>query len=163
MRPVSPERGSNRAYVSKTFIEGFIVSVILSTKRLAHSGTMRHDEVIRKIFGWKSGMASQSTFCRFFKRSSLDGNEEMMRRFNRRWFEMIDIDSHTVDIASSVVSRFGEQEVVAVGCNPKWHGKNSHHPLIAFSAEDRMMIQSWMRSRDSVSSTCFDGLMDGLL
>lgn len=46
-----PERGSNRAYDSSTDIEGFIVSVILAAKRLVHSGT------IRKIFGWKGGMA----------------------------------------------------------------------------------------------------------
>lgn len=158
-----PERGSNRAYDSKTIIEGFIISVILGAKRLAHSGTIRHDEVIRKIFGWKGGMASQSTFCRFFKRSSMEGNEEMMRRFNRRWFEMVDIDKHTVDIDSSVISRFGEQEGVAVGYNPKRHGRASHHPLIAFSAEARMVIQSWMRTGDSASATCFDGFMDGLL
>jgi hypothetical protein len=158
-----PERGSNRAYDSSTIIEGFIVSVILGAKRLAHSGTIRHDEVIRKIFGWKGGMASQSTFCRFFKRSSLESNDEIMRRFNRRWFEMVDIDKHTVDIDSSVISRFGEQEGVAVGYNPKRHGRASHHPLIAFSAEARMVIQSWMRTGDSASATCFDGFMDGLL
>jgi len=46
-----------------------------------------------------------------------------MRRFNRRWFEMADIDKHTVDIDSSVISRFGEQEGVAVGYNPKRHGR----------------------------------------
>ena len=158
-----PKRGSNRAYDSSTIIEGFIVSVILGAKRLAHSGTIRHDEVIRKIFGWKGGMASQSTFCRFFKRSSLESNDEIMRRFNRRWFEMVDIDKHTVDIDSSVISRFGEQEGVAVGYNPKRHGRASHHPLIAFSAEARMVIQSWMRTGDSASATCFDGFMDGLL
>jgi hypothetical protein len=137
-----PERGTNRAYDSSTIIEGFIVSVILGTKGLAHSGTVRHDEVIRKIFGWKGGIASQSTFCRFFKRSSLESNDEIMRRFNRRWFEMVDIDSYTVDIDSSVISRFGEQEVVAVGYNPRRHGRASHHPLIAFSAVARMVIQS---------------------
>ena len=158
-----PERGSNRAYDSSTIIEGFIVSVILGAKRLAHSGTIRHDEVIRKIFGWKGGMASQSTFCRFFKRSSLERNDEIMRRFNRRWFEMVDIDKHTVDIDSSVISRFGEQEGVAVGYNPKRHGRASHHPLIAFSAEARMVIQSWMRTGDSASATCFDRFMDSLL
>jgi hypothetical protein len=158
-----PERGSNRAYDSSTIIEGFIVSVILGAKRLAHSGTIRHDEVIRKIFGWKGGMASQSSFCRFFKRSNLESNDEIMRRFNRRWFAMVDIDKHTVEIDSSVISRFGEQEGVAVGYNPKRHGRASHHPLIVFSAVARMVIQSWIRTGDSASSTCFDGFMDGLL
>jgi len=42
-------------------------------------------------------MASLGTFCRFFKRSRLEGNEGMMRWVNRRWFERVDIDKHTVD------------------------------------------------------------------
>jgi hypothetical protein len=158
-----PKKSSNRSYDSKMIIEGFIVSVILGTKRLAHSGTIRHDEVIRKIFEWKDGMASQSTFCRFFKRSSLENNEEIMRRFNRRWFEMVDIEKHTIDIDSAVISHFDEQEGVAVGYNSKRHGRASHHPLIAFSAEARMVVQSWMRSGDSASSTNFDGFMNGML
>lgn len=158
-----PERASNRSYDSKKIIEGFIVSVILGAKRLAHIGTIRHDEVIRKIFGWKGGMVSHSIFRRFFKRSSLEGNEGMMRKFNRRWFEMVVIDKHTVDIDCSVFSRFGEQEGVAVGYNPKRHGRVSLHPLIAFSAEARMAIQTWMRTSDSASSTCFDGFMEVLL
>lgn len=33
-------------------------------------------------------MASQSTFCSFFKRGSLDGINEIMRRFNRRMMSL---------------------------------------------------------------------------
>jgi hypothetical protein len=76
---------------------------------------------------------------------------------------MVDIEKYTVDIDSSVISHFGDQEGVAVGYNPKRHGRASHHPLIAFSAEARMVIQSWMRSGDSASSTTFEGFMDGML
>ncbi len=148
-----PERVSNRAYDSKTIIEGFIVSVFRSAKCLVHIGTIHHDEVIRKLFGWKSGMSSQSTFCRFFKRSSLESNEEIISRFNRRWFEMVDIEKDTVDIDSFVISCFGEQEGVAVGYNPKRHGRSSHHPLLTFSADARMVIQSWLRTDDSASAT----------
>jgi len=37
--------------------------------------------------------------------------------------------------------------------NPRKPGRGSHHPLIAFAAEAKMVIQSWMRTGDSVSST----------
>jgi hypothetical protein len=72
------------------------------------------------------------------------------------------MDKHTVDIDSSVISRFVEQEGISVGYNPKRHGRPSHHLLIAFSAEVRMVIQPWMRTGDSASATCFDGSMDDL-
>ena len=59
-----PEPGSNRGYSAISLIEGFIVNLLLGTKRLAHTGTLRYDMVIRRIFDWKKGMASQSTFRR---------------------------------------------------------------------------------------------------
>ena len=60
--------GSNRGYCPYDMVEGFMTSVILGAKRLSHSGILRHDEVIREIFGWNKGMASQSTFSRFFSK-----------------------------------------------------------------------------------------------
>jgi hypothetical protein len=57
-------------------------------------------------------MASQSNFCRSLKRSSLEDNEEIMYRFNRRWFEMVDIEKDTLYFDSSLISRLGDQEVV---------------------------------------------------
>lgn len=158
-----PERGSNRGYESADLIEGFIVSVILGAKRLSHSGTIGNDRVINEIFGWQKGMASQSTFSRFFRRFDFEMNDELMRCFNRSWFEKIDLDKHTVDIDSSVITRFGGQEGVERGYNPKRHGRGSHHPIIAFSAESKMVIQAWMRTGDSVSSTQFDEFLDEVL
>jgi hypothetical protein len=38
-----------------------------------------------------------------------------MHRYNRRWFEVVDIEKHTVDIVSSLLSRFVEQEVCRSG------------------------------------------------
>ena len=46
-----PSPGSNRGYKAQSLIEGFMVSVILGAKRFTHSGTIRNDEVINKIFG----------------------------------------------------------------------------------------------------------------
>jgi hypothetical protein len=54
-----PERGSNNAYETCTINEDFIVSVILGAKCLANCGSIFHDDVIRKMFGWKGGIASQ--------------------------------------------------------------------------------------------------------
>jgi hypothetical protein len=158
-----PQKGSNRSYDSATVVEGFLVSVILGAKRLSHSGTIGHDKVIREIFNWQKGMATQSTFCRFFKRFNEQDNDRIMELFNKAWFAKLSIDKHTVDVDSSVISRFGEQEGVEVGYNPKKLGRGSHHPIIAFAAEAKMVLQAWMRSGDSASSTQFDEFMDRVL
>jgi hypothetical protein len=43
-----------------------MVSTVLGSRRMAHTGMLRTDEVIAQMFNWKDGMASQSTFSRFF-------------------------------------------------------------------------------------------------
>jgi|GEM_PF-1100330 len=63
-----PILGSNRGYNPVDLTEGFMVSTILGATWLAHSGTLCNDKVIQRIFGWRKGMGSQSTFTMFFKK-----------------------------------------------------------------------------------------------
>jgi hypothetical protein len=158
-----PVSGSNRGYQATDIIEGFLVSVILGAKRFAHSGMLRHDSVIGKIFGWKKGMASQSTFSRFFPKITLEQSDHNFAKLNSWWFSQLQIDKITVDIDSTVLTRFGEQECVEVGYNPRRHGRASHHPIIAFAAEPKMVIQAWMRSGDSAASTDFKDFFKEIL
>jgi hypothetical protein len=146
-----PEPGSNRGYDPVDLVEGFICSVILGSKRLAHTGMIRTDEVIREIFGWKRGMADQSTFSRFFKKHSVETNDEIFPRIMRHFFDKIDIDRMTIDIDSTVITRYGDQEEAKVGYNPEKRGRKSHHPIMAFCDELAMVVNAWMRSGDSVS------------
>ncbi|MDP4280876.1 MAG: IS1380 family transposase [Bacteroidota bacterium] len=148
-----PQPGSNRGYDPVDIIEGFLVSVILGARRLAHAGLLRHDKVVSEMFGWSKGMASESTFSRFFKKFDVDLNDELFIELNRWWFTKLKVKHHTVDIDSIVITRYGNQDGVEVGYNPRKPGRGSHHPLIAFAAEARMVIQSWMRTGDSVCST----------
>lgn len=158
-----PQPGSNRGYNPVSLIEGFLVSVILGARRLTHSGLLRHDKVISELFEWSNGMASESTFSRFFKKFDTEVNDEIFVELNRSWFDKLEIEYHTVDIDSTILTRYGNQEGVEVGYNPRKPGRGSHHPLIAFAAEAKMVIQSWMRTGDSVSSTDIDGFIDVIL
>lgn len=148
-----PVPGSNRGYDSVDLIEGFMVSVLLGSRRLAHSGLLRHDSVISELFGWSKGMASESTFSRFFKKFDTELNDKIFIALNRWWFLKTQVRLHTIDIDSTVLTRYGNQEGVEVGYNPRKKGRGSHHPLIAFAAEVKMVVQAWMRTGDSVSST----------
>ena len=44
---------------------------------------------------------------------------------------------------STVMTRHGEQEGVARGYNPAKPGRVSHHPLMAFVSETRMVANCW--------------------
>jgi hypothetical protein len=158
-----PEPGSNRGYDPVDLIEGFMVSVILGARRLAHSGLLRNDEVIKELFGWKKGMASESTFSRFFAKFDTDYNDELFTQLNRWWFDKVLLNHFTVDIDSTVITRYGTQEGVEPGYNPKKSGRGSHHPIIAFAAELKMVIQAWLRSGDSADSTDFKTFIELLL
>ncbi len=155
--------GSNRGISPVEIIEGFMVSVILGARRLVHSGLLNQDEVIKEIFGWKKNMASQSTFSRFFKKYDLELNDKIFPALQRWWFEQFKIDKLTVDIDSTILTRYGNQEGVRPGYNPGKMGRGSHHPLLAFVAELNMVANAWMRTGDSASSTDFDRFFDELL
>jgi hypothetical protein len=144
---------SNRGYDPVDMVEGFMCGVVLGSKRLAHVGMLRTDDVIKEIFGWKKGMADQSTFSRFFRKHSVETNNEIFPAIMKGIFEKISIDRMTIDIDSTVITRYGEQECAEVGYNPQKRGRRSHHPLMAFCDELAMVVNAWMRTGDSVSST----------
>jgi hypothetical protein len=64
-----------------------------------------------------------------------------------RWFfgKISALKQVTLDIDSTVVTRNGEQEGAARGYNPNRHGRASHHPLLAFVAEARMVANFWLQ------------------
>jgi hypothetical protein len=154
---------SNRGYNPIDMIEGFMMSVILGSKRLSHSGLLRHDEVIQKMFGWKKGMASQSTFSRFFRKQTEEDNKAIFPELQKKWFDQFDIGKLTLDIDSTVLSRYGNQEGVTRGYNPGKKGRGSHHPVLAFVAELKMVANAWMRNGNTGSLTDFEDFFNETL
>jgi hypothetical protein len=59
----------------------------------------------------------------------------------------------TIDVDSSVITRYGNQQKAEVGYNPKKKGRPSHHPLMAFCEELKMVVNGWMRGGKTHSST----------
>jgi hypothetical protein len=59
---------------------------------------------------------------------------------------------HTLDLDSTVLCRYGEQEGSLKGYNPNKPGRPSHHPLVAFLAEGRRLLWASMRSGNSGSA-----------
>lgn len=90
--------GSNRGFDPVEVIEGFLVSVILGPRRMAHAEVLRQDEIVREIFGWKRVLPSQSTYSRFFCKYRMEDNDRIFPRLQREWFAQMALDKHTESI-----------------------------------------------------------------
>ncbi|MCB0693371.1 MAG: IS1380 family transposase [Lewinellaceae bacterium] len=158
-----PQPGSNRGYNPVEIVEGFLTSEVLGARRISHMDWLRADEVLREIFKWDKGMASASTLCRFFNKFDLERSDRVFVELQRRWFEQIDVPQRmTIDVESTVITRYGNQELAEIGYNPTRRGRPSHHPLMAFAAEMKMVVNAWQRSGDSADALQADEFIDEL-
>ena len=149
-----PEKGSNRGYESIQIMECFWTSIWIGAGRFSHSAYLRFDKVLQTIFGWKQA-PSQSTYSRFFQKFSWQRNNEVFVPLQKWFVDNLKIKNITVDFDSSVITRYGEQEGSKVGYNASKPGRASHHPLMAFIAETRMVANAWLRPGNTVAlSNC---------
>ncbi len=61
------------------------------------------------------------------------------------------------------MTRYGNQEGALRGYNPKKKGRNSHHPLMAFVADVRMVANFWLRSGNTSASNNFLSFLEDTL
>lgn len=157
-----PSRGSNRSYPAHEIVEGFWLSIWTGASRFIHADWLRYDTTLQEIFGFTK-MPSQSTYSRFFKKFNWQRNTEVFPDLMRWFLGKIDIGTITVDLDSTVITRYGEQQGARKGYNPTKPGRNSHHPLMAFLPQTRMVINAWMRQGNTVSlSSCVEFLKETL-
>jgi hypothetical protein len=123
---------------------GFWLSIFTGASRYIHADWLRYDTTLQEIFELKR-LPSQATYSRFFHKFGWEKNNEVFPALQRKFLEQLDVGPLTIDLDSTVITRYGEQEGVAVGYNPKKPGRNSHHPLIAFISQTRMIANAWMR------------------
>jgi len=152
--------GSSIAVEHHEIIESFIMSVILGAGNCSGASQIGYDDVLKEIFQWEKGMPSQSTLSRFFPKYNHDESDSIFSELFTWWFDQLGNLNLTLDIDSTVITRFGNQEGAEKGYNPKRPGRKSHHPIIAFVAETKMIANAWMRTGDSASSTEFKEFLD---
>ena len=157
-----PVSGSNRGYKTVTIVEGFITSIWCGANRFLHTEVTRHDAALGKIFQWKN-TPGQDTYKRFFSKFSQATNQKVSDYFYSWFFENVKFDNFTLDIDSSVMTRYGEQEGAKKGYNPSKRGRASHHPLIAFVADVKLVANMWLRSGNTSSANNFLSFLEDTL
>ena len=139
-----PEPQSNRGYDPVVMIESFWVSMWLGGMKFSHTAMVRFDDGLKAIFNW-GRLPCVSTYTRFFKRFTRENVDNIFGSINRWFFAQMPERTFTLDLDSSVITRYGTQEGSLVGYNPRRPGRPSHHPIMAFIADLRMVAHSWLR------------------
>lgn len=157
-----PAQGSNRGYSPYQLIEQFLISVWCGANRFEHMEVTRHDEAIRKIFKYKR-MAGHKAFQRYFRKFTQADNHRVFEGLYKWFFSQLHFNNFTLDLDSTVISRYGQQEGAKRGYNPHKSGRNSHHPILAFVADCRMVANCWLRSGDTHTANNFEGFLQDTL
>ena len=158
-----PAQGSNRGHPPAQLITHFMASVWCGANRYAHLDVSRFDTTIQKLFGWKK-MPEHKAFQRYFRKFSVHQTHQSIFGELYKWFfSNIAFDNFTLDIDSSVITRYGDQEASCKGYNPRKPGRNSHHPLIAFVSDVEMVANFWLRPGDSHTANNFQAFLEETL
>ena len=151
-----PQGGSNRAYDPVQVIESFWLGIWTGASRYIHCDWLRQDRTLAEIFGHEH-LPSQATYSRFFGKFSQARNTAVFPQLQRWFFDQLSIGAVTVDFDSTVITREGSQEGSAKGYNPNRRGRNSHHPLMAFISQTRMVANAWLRPGNTAAcSNCVE-------
>lgn len=155
-----PYPKSNRGYDPLHIIESFWLSIWTGASRYIHCDWLRYDTTLHKIFGWEK-MPSQSTYSRFFGKFSQKRNTEVFPDVQKWFVDNLGVDNITIDFDSTVITRSGTQQGSAKGYNPNRKGRNSHHPLMAFISQTRMIANAWLRPGNTAdSSSCVEFMQE---
>lgn len=159
---VLPTQNSNRGHDVSTLLESFITSVWCGANRFLHTEVTRSDRALSKIFDWKT-VPGQDAYKRYFNKFDQVKNQQVGHYFFKWIFESVTINYFTLDIDSTIMTRYGNQEGAKKGYNPVKKGRNSHHPIIAFVNDIRMVANFWLRSGNSSSSNNFIAFLEQTL
>lgn len=140
-----PQPGSNRGYDPTQIIEQMIVSVWAGAENYSQTDISRSDPAIQRVFDWTK-VAEHKAIQRFLQKFNLETSSRYMREVYQWLYSQIPMKAVNIELDSTVVTRSGKQiEGAKIGYNPRYRGRNSHHPLIAFIGSMRLIVNFWLR------------------
>jgi len=154
-----PYPQSNAGYNPVDIIQGFWLSIFTGASRYIHADWLRYDSTLQEIFEIRR-LPSQATYSRFFHKFSWQRNNEVFALLQQKFLAQIDVGALTIDLDSSVITRYGNQEGARRGYNPNKKGRNSHHPLMAFIDQTKMVANAWMRSGNTSDLNNYTGFLN---
>lgn len=157
-----PLQGSNRGYKPIQLILGLFAGVWCGASCFGHLDVVRYDAALCDLLGWERG-ADHRAYQRYLNKFSQAVNQRVFGNLFRWFFSELKFDNYTLDFDSTVMVREGSQEGAAKGYNPKRPGRLSHHPLLAFVSDVRMIANYWLRPGNTSASTYYLSFLEDTL
>jgi hypothetical protein len=155
---------SNNQISSVDVMLSWYYGLALGAQRFEHFSRYRSDGLLGELLGierFGSPDTLRRLFLRFNYRQVTEVSERLMRYSLTRMGPML--LGHTLDLDSTVLCRYGEQEGSLRGYNPHKPGRPSHHPLVGILAEARRLLWATLRSGNSGSANgCVEFLEQAL-
>ena len=132
----------------------FLLSVVSGARRFSHANMVRMDKGLHVLLGIKR-FPTDDTIRNFFNRFNQNSVKSFFSKLNQWQLQRFLANRTTplsLDLDSTVFERYGIQEGVRKGYNPRRPGRPSHHPILACLAEIPMMLNGWLRSGNASSS-----------
>lgn len=157
-------RTSPNALPASGHMVAFMVGVLTGASRFLHLERLRSDAPLREMFGLRR-FCAPSTYTRFFQSFTRQMEEDVFFSLGRWALGLLApvAKGYTLDLDSTVLERFGEQEGVLPGYNPRRHGRPTHHPLLAGLAEAKWVLHGWLRAGNAASANNVRGFMEECL
>lgn len=157
-----PAQGSNRGYNPIQLIYGLFSGIWCGANCFGHLDVVRYDAALCKLLGWERG-ADHRAYQRYFNKFTQAINQRLFSELYGWFFSQLTFDNYTLDFDSTVMVREGCQEGAVKGYNPKRPGRPSHHPLLAFVSDVRMIANYWLRPGNTSASTNYLPFLDDTL
>jgi len=157
-----PQPGSNRGYSPVQLIQQFMISIWCGANRYEHYEVTRYDNILKKIFGFKK-MSGHRAISRLFAKFDQGLCDKVFNHCYKWFFKSLNISHITLDLDSTIITRYGKQQGATKGYNPKKKGRASHHPLMAFVADTEMVANFWLRQGSTHSANNVTGFLGNTL
>ena len=160
---ITIQRGSNATFQMADVILMVTTGILAGARSLMKVCTVWQDQILRECTRFQR-IPCDSQFGRILKlfrfASVVELETAVHEMRGRVWKQALRSGKSTVyalkritiDLDSSVKTCFGFQEGAKKGFNEKKRGALSYHPLLAFCAETKEVLQGWLRSGDAYTA-----------
>lgn len=128
---------------------GYSLILYAGGTRFSHLLYLGCKEILCKLFGAKRLPLASTTLTRLFTKlksfKSAESMSEGLWNYLEKLIPWSSIKEDWLSFDSTVLERYGKQEGVKRGYNPKKKGRGSHSPLIGFLNRTKYVINLWNR------------------
>lgn len=142
---------SNNTIPPEHTLLAFWLGVFAGARRFSHLQMLRCDRALQMLCGVRA-FPSDDTVSNFFKRFD---QAHSARFFPALWqwlFARQPPRTCILDLDSTLLQRFGEQEGAVAGYNPTRRTGRTHRPLLAFVSEPVLVLHGWLRAGNTADS-----------